>query len=221
MKKRLLILLVLALLLCACIIKNNSNSHVVIDIPQTIDIVRFNDDNVVSREPFEFKQESNSAKDIRFFIQNDTFYDFIHKPFYNLSVGLDLSIERKRGMPVFDLLELFNIDKRDVGSYDFSKVKKYEIVRIIHDSIAIYLMAIDKELFKIFLIELNSESENYKSRLPLLSNKTDVINMLGSPYFFSKSEDVFIYRDTNLFQINIYFTNNKISKIQYMVWEGV
>ncbi len=181
-----------------------------------LSLLHFNDENVIARNKVEYYPETDVIKNIENFDQKESFYDYFRKPFSNI----ELNAYQNNRMKLKELLAQFNIIGYDLSS--LNSVNMYTTIKIPRDGINLYLTNVGSDTYRIFVIEIVNDSDEYKSSLSLNSSQEDIIELLGEPNFYTDDNSNFIFSSLNdLHQLNISFENNKIEKLQYIVWEDI
>ena len=125
---------------------------------------------------------------------------------------------------IVDLLFLFGIG---LSSENMEVINNptsfwgYNITRIVMENLNLYTLGFGGKSAKVFVIEYKNNCTFYDFSLRIGSNRKDIIEKIGNPHFISEERGIDIYSCfITLRQINLFYTNDEVVKVQLISWGG-
>ncbi len=188
-----------------------------------IDLVGFNDNDVVAKTKIEYFPETDRVKNITEIEPGVAVARLFDKPFGDLQFRIINSGEN--GAAYTDVqaaVAQFGIFLTEPQIAAARAANQFDTVKISTNDISIYLLKVSESLFEIWVIELPADGKVFRSSLPLDLSPQELQTTLGEPNFKKKDESVFVYSFfSSLRQLNILWSEGKISRVQYITWNGI
>jgi hypothetical protein len=178
-----------------------------IDYNPKDDMAGFNDGDFIKME---IKKDSNK----------DILESFFNKPILNLDVIID---DHKYYNSVIEILNLFGMTISENDIKKINELDYYKIVKLYNNDISLHLLChnYDQLSIKLSSIEYTKNSNSYIYKLSIGTSKENILRQLGQPDYISEKRDIFIYYSyVSYKQINIYFENGYVKKIQFIASDG-
>ena len=123
---------------------------------------------------------------------------------------------------IVDLLRMFEIDLSEAYIEKFNSSAEWVTTRIEMENINLFTYRTIGQSQKLFIIEYNNNCSFYDFNIKIGTSKNQIIERFGEPTFYSKDREIFIYSSfRTLRQINIFFRNAEVIKVQIISWGGV
>ena len=125
---------------------------------------------------------------------------------------------------IVDLLFLFGIG---LSSENMEAINNptsfggYNITRIAMENLNLYTLGFGGKSAKVFVIEYENNCTFYDFNLRIGTNREDIIEKIGNPHFTSEERGIDIYSCfITLRQINLFYKNDEVVKVQLISWAG-
>lgn len=201
---------------------NNSIAEVLFDSNDTI--IRRIDDDMISNVNVIYKSESDAIINIDEIEPNTIVTDILDKPVVNKNIQiLSEYTSNSRFRNIVKLLEQFEIM---LFPSDIEKINNiegyYSSFWIQTSDIRLKISKEGRQQFRIFIFEYAHNSDLYDYKLKIGLSDLDIKDFLGQPTSYSPTRNIWVYNSfKTLRQINIFWEDNIINKVQLVSWGGI
>jgi hypothetical protein len=189
---------------------------------EKIDIIRGIDDNMKPNVNIQYKPETDVILNINE-IDNIKIIDVFDRPILNKNIYLPSEYSSN---PYFnDITELLNSHDIFLTEKDMEKISNVQTwrnIKIGTNNITLYFYKVHDQFFKLFVIEYENSNYVYDYNIKIGTEREKIIKRFGKPTYSSDNENIYIYSSLKTSrQINLFFDNDKLIKIQLVSWGGI
>ena len=202
-------------------INYSNDESIIIDFNiNEISLARHTDIDMIQNVIPIYLNESRVIENMDEIEPNQTVIEILDKPFESIELSVLSEFSENTLFRIEDLMNIFDIKLSQNNIEKFESIGDYRYIKITIENITLFVY---KQYmgFKLFIVEYDNDyiyTPMLKSRI----GKTEIINLLGNPSAFSDERNIFIYNSNkSLRQINIYFDDDKVKKIQLISWGGI
>lgn len=203
----------------------NLNNNIAEIIYETgdIPIVRRIDEDMISNVNIIYRSESDAILNLDEIEPDQIITDILDKPIRNKNIRiLSEYSSNSRFRNIEKILELFEII---VLPSDIEKINNLGYYRSFIIKTSNFRLRVTKEynqIFRLFIFEYSNNSASYDYLLKVGVDKNYIKENLGLPTSQSSERNIWVYDSfKSLRQINIFFEENIVQKIQLVSWGGI
>ena len=180
-----------------------------------INFATYHNDNIISNAVIEYYTESGVIKNINE-IDNYNIIGILDRPILNWNVEFF-----RYGSNINNILNQFGINLSTDEINDLNSMRLYSPFIISFDVIELYFFRVGREIYRLSVIQYNSNSIVYEFNLKIGTPKIEIIEKFGDPTYYTDDENIFIYPFFGtLRQLNVLFENDIVAKVQIIAYDG-
>ncbi len=186
-------------------------------------VAHYVDHGVIAKTEIEYWPDTDRVRNLSEVDAGSGVYALFQNPLHDAKFEFISELDRDRHSPDASVLLLpFGITLSEDDERRANGLPPFGFFRVDHGNVSITVAKMPLNRFRVAVLEIRNESGPYEATLHLGSSRSDVAERLGTPNFATTDGSIYIYPAfPSLRQLNIYWINNQIDRIELVAFGGV